>query len=75
MTLHDTLRQLLDAAQQFETKTPQYKRIESERQALREAMTHAQLRLSVPESPKESDKATKKGLRSLTGGRSGKRSK
>lgn len=34
MALRDTLKLLLEAAQRFEVKTPQYKRIESERQAL-----------------------------------------
>ena len=64
MVLRDTLKQLLEAAQRFEVKTPQYKRIESERQALREAMTHAQLVLSVQESVKMSDKGSERSLRS-----------
>jgi hypothetical protein len=75
MALRDTLKQLLEAAQRFEVKTPQYKRIESERQALREAMTHAQLVLSVQESVKMSDKGSERSLRSIPGGRSGKKSK
>jgi len=75
MALRDTLKQLLEAAQRFEVKTPQYKRIESERQALREAMTHAQLVLSVQESVKMSDKGSEGSLRSIPGGRSGKKGK
>ena len=57
MTLRNTLKQLLEAAQRFESKTPQYKRIEVERQALRETMTQAQLILSVPESAHEKEKS------------------
>ena len=75
MALRDTLYELLEAAQRFEIKTPQYKRIESERQALREAMTHAQLILSVQDSLKGSDKGSATSLRSLPGGRSGQGNK
>ena len=65
MALYDTLKHLLEAAERFETKTPQYKRIESERQALREAMTHAQLVLSVQEPSKERGKTSGKPLRAV----------
>ena len=74
MALRDTLKQLLEAAQRFEVKTPQYKRIESERQALREAMTHAQLVLSVQEPSKEREKTSEKPLHAVPGGRARKRS-
>lgn len=59
MTLRETLEQLLKAADQFETKTPQYKKIETERQALREAITHTQLVLSI--QPPRQEKPTKPG--------------
>ena len=47
MMLRETLRRLLEAAQGFEMKTPRYRRIASERQALQDAITQAQLVLSV----------------------------
>jgi hypothetical protein len=72
MTLRDTLKQLLEAAQRFERKTPQYKRIEVERQALRETMTQAQLILSVPEPAQEKEKSAGRLLRSVPDGRSRK---
>ena len=53
MTLRETLSRLLEAAQQFQIKTPKYQRIESERQALRDAITDAQLVLSVQEQTKQ----------------------
>ena len=56
MTLRETLSRLLETAQQFEIKTPKYQRIESERQALRDAITNAQLILSVPEQTKQTQK-------------------
>jgi len=43
MSLRDTLKRLLEAAQRFEMKTPKYQRIDSERHGLREAITDAQL--------------------------------
>jgi hypothetical protein len=58
MSLRDTLKRLLEAAQQFEVKTPKYRRIESERHTLREAITDAQLVLSVQELPQEKQKTT-----------------
>lgn len=41
------LRELLRTAVHFEKKTPKLQRIESQRQALREAITQAQLVLSL----------------------------
>jgi hypothetical protein len=75
MTLSHALKELLQAAQRFEIKTPQYKRIESERQALREAMTHAQLVLSVQDSVGTNDKNSEMSLPSISGGRSWKKRK
>ena len=74
MTLRESFKHSLEAAERFELKTPQYKRIESERQALREAMTHAQLVLSVQEPSKERGKTSGKPLRAVPGGRARKRS-
>ena len=67
MTLHQTLRRLLDAAQRFEMKTPKYRRLESERQALQEAITQAQLVLSVHDVSQEKSKTAGRALRSLPG--------
>jgi len=67
MTLHQTLRRLLDAAQRFEMKTPKYRRLESERQALQEAITHAQLVLSVHDVPHVKSKTARRTLRSVPG--------
>jgi hypothetical protein len=47
MTLRQTLQALLTAAENFEAKAARHRRIESERQALREAITQAQLVLSL----------------------------
>ncbi len=65
MTLRETLTRLLEAAQRFEMKTPKYRRIDSERQALQEAITHAQLVLSVQDAPKEKTKNAGSSLRSV----------
>lgn len=73
MALYDTLKHLLEAAERFETKTPQYKRIESERRALREAMTHAQLVLSVQEPSRERERTSEKPLRAVPRSRARKR--
>ena len=62
MSLRGTLKRLLEAAQRFEVKTPKYQRIESERQNLREAITDAQLLLSVQELPQEKQKTTSPSL-------------
>jgi hypothetical protein len=50
MALYETFKKLLAAAEQFEAKAPQYRRIEREQQALREAITSAQLALSVADA-------------------------
>jgi DNA-binding LytR/AlgR family response regulator len=65
MMLRETLRRLLEAAQRFEVKTPQYRRIASDRQALQEAITQAQLVLSVQDAPKEKAKNAASSLRSV----------
>jgi hypothetical protein len=52
MTLRDTFRPLLEAAQQFETKTAKYERIESERQGSHDPITDPQFILSVQEQAK-----------------------
>jgi hypothetical protein len=70
MTLRETLKRLLEAAQQFEMKTPKYRRVESERQRLREAITGAQLVLSVQELPQEKQKTGASSLRSVPTGTS-----
>jgi hypothetical protein len=43
----ETLQKLTAAAERFVNGVPQWKRMESERQALLDAITEAQLRLSV----------------------------
>ncbi|HKN87613.1 MAG TPA: hypothetical protein VJV04_12190 [Nitrospiraceae bacterium] len=67
MTLRETLRRLTDTAQRFEMKTPKYRRLEAERQALQEAITDAQLVLSVHDLPKEKSKNAGRALRSVPG--------
>jgi len=67
MTLHETLRRLMDTAQQFEMKTPKYRRLESERQALQDAIMDAQLVLSVHEAPAGKSKSAGRALRSVPG--------
>ncbi|WP_447983834.1 hypothetical protein [Nitrospira sp. Nam74] len=68
MAFRDTLKTLLEAAERFEGKTPKYRRIESERQALREAITQAQLVLSVQEASKEQKGQTSQ-LKMVSGGK------
>jgi hypothetical protein len=74
----DTLRALLKAAVQFEAKAAHHKRIEREREALNEAITQAQLLLSVRDTANTSpsDQAdrpppsrTTPNLRGLRGGK------
>lgn len=65
MTLHETLRRLMDTAQRFERKTPKYRRLASERQALQEAITDAQLVLSVHDVPRGKSKSAGRALRSI----------
>lgn len=76
MSLRDTLTRLLEAAERFEGKTPKYRRIESERQALREAITQAQLVLSLEnaEAPKE-QKGRASRLKMVSGGKVSKKVK
>ena len=66
MTLRETLSRLLEAAHRFEAKTPKYRRIESERQALRDVMTDAQLVLSVQEQPKQTPKRARRTLQPVS---------
>ena len=47
MDLEHTFNRLLRAAKRFEKRAPKYQRIENERQALRDAITDAELVLSV----------------------------
>lgn len=70
MMLRETLRRLLDAARQFEMKTPKYRRIAAERQALDDAITDAQLVLSVGDVPNEQSKNPGRPIRSVPGGTS-----
>ena len=49
MDLEHTFSRLLRAAKHFEKRAPKYQRIENERQALRDAITDAELVLSVAE--------------------------
>lgn len=65
MTLHETLKRLIDTARRFEMKTPKYRRLESERQALQEAITDAQLVLSVHEVSTGKSKSAGRALRSM----------
>jgi hypothetical protein len=65
MMPRDILKQLLEVAQRFEMKTPKYKRIEPERQALRETITQAQLVLSVQEPVQEKETSPERSLRSV----------
>lgn len=67
MTLREALRRLLETAQRFEMKSPKYRRVESERQALQDAMTYAQLVLSVQESPQEKQKSAGSAVRPAPG--------
>jgi hypothetical protein len=80
MTVNEAFRKLLKAAERFEAKTPQYRRIEQERQALREAIFNAQLILSTEppfrkssqDKPKASAEEITEAavlLRSLPGGK------
>ena len=57
-------RRLLTAAVAFEKKAPKHKRIEQEREALREAIYQAQLLLSVSEHERKAGK-----LRAIPGGK------
>ena len=71
-----TLKQLLSAAVQFEAKAPRQQRIEGERRALLEAITQAQLVLSVRRTgPIEKDRPAEAAgnnrqttLRGISGG-------
>jgi hypothetical protein len=47
MTYQEALRDLAEAAARFEQKAARHKRLESDRASLREALTRAQLLLSV----------------------------
>jgi len=78
----DTFRALLDAAMRFEKKAAQERRVEPERQALRDAITHAQLLLSVQSNPVEQKQTTQTlkkpiqaGLPLVAGVRGGKTTK
>jgi hypothetical protein len=51
MTCADALRELVQAALRFELKAAHHRRIETERATLREAITRAQLLLSVSGPP------------------------
>ena len=65
MSLRDTLKRLLEAAQRFEMKTPKYQRIDSERHGLREAITDAQLVLPVQELPEQKQKTAAPSLQAV----------
>ena len=63
LDLEHTFTRLLRAAKQFEKRAPKYQRIERERQALRDAITDAELVLSVAkEGAAESGKRAKLSL-------------
>jgi hypothetical protein len=47
MTCQEALRELIEAAGRFEQKAARHRRVEAERAALREALTRAQLIVSV----------------------------
>jgi hypothetical protein len=75
MSLRDTLKRLLEAAQRFEMKTPKYQRIDSERHTLREAITDAQLVLSVQELPEQKQQTAAPSLQAVPSRTSQKRHK
>jgi hypothetical protein len=77
MTCQEALRELIEAAGRFEQKAARHRRIEAERAALREALTRAQLIVSVA-ATKRSDRAGERQgsalhrgafLKGLTGGK------
>ncbi len=53
-------RRLAETAETFVNRAPRQKRIEAERSALFDALSHAQLVLSVTRLPRESDKGSSK---------------
>ena len=53
-------RRLAETAETFVNRAPRQKRIEAERSALFDALSHAQLVLSVTRLPQESDKGSSK---------------
>ena len=55
MDITETFRALLDAAVRFERKAANEKRVGPEREALREAITRAQLILSVQDKPDDQE--------------------
>lgn len=60
VTLHeivDALREITNSAEQFVNRAPQSKRLATERQALLDAITTAQLVLSVHQRPPEEAEA------------------
>jgi hypothetical protein len=54
MNQKDVLRELIAAAQRFVNKAPRYRRIEADRRALLDALTRAELLLSLREPSKAS---------------------
>jgi hypothetical protein len=55
--LASVLRELMTTAQQFETKAAKHTKLEPERFALREAITRAQLLLSILERQEHAERA------------------
>jgi hypothetical protein len=73
MNCQEVLRVLLQAAARFESKAAHHQRIEAERVALREAITQAQLLLSVRESEKpETDASVLRPITEVTRLKGGK---
>lgn len=58
-------RSLADAAESFVNRAPRVKRLEAEREALFDALSHAQLVLSVNQIPKKPDEKPSKQERIL----------
>jgi hypothetical protein len=80
MTFKDALRELVQAAVRFEFKAARHARIDPERAALREAITRAQLLLSVEDRgrsrqaedhERQSDSSLRpaRALKAITGGK------
>ena len=69
VTLHeivDALREITNSAEQFVNRAPQSKRLATERQALFDAITTAQLVLSVHQRPPEEAEAISPQFKSKT---------
>jgi hypothetical protein len=77
MTCHEALRELMEVAARFEKNAARHKRLEADRASLRDALTRAQLVLSVTDTKQPPAKATQSesylrtrpSLKGLSGGK------